>query len=70
VDALVLREQPMRMGVPLAAPVVIEAVAEFDPEPETPFAIRLTRFPRRPQPPERGRGRRWAMSRASTCRPV
>ena len=53
----VLREPPVKLGVPPAAPVVIEPDAEFDPEAETQF--RDLAYARRPPCPaaEPGRGR-------------
>jgi hypothetical protein len=57
VNPPVLREPPVKLGVPPAAPVVIEPDAEFDPEAETQF--RDLAYARRPPCPaaEPGRGR-------------
>ena len=53
VNPPVLREPPVKLGVPLAAPVVIEPDAEFDPEAETQF--RDLAYARRPPCPAASR---------------
>ena len=49
---------PVKVGVPLAAPVVIEAVAEFDPEAETRFRDPAYALPASSPAAEPGRGTR------------
>jgi MinD-like ATPase involved in chromosome partitioning or flagellar assembly len=57
VDTPVLRELPMTVGVAVAAPVVTEAVAEFDPEPEMRFRDTAYALPVSSPAAEPGRGR-------------
>ena len=56
-DTPVLRKLPVKVGVAVAAPVVIEAVAEFDPEPEMRFRDTAYALPVSSPAAEPGRGR-------------
>ncbi len=56
-DTPVLRELPVKVGVPVAAPAVIEAVAEFDPDAEMRFRDTAYALPVSSPAAEPGRGR-------------
>ena len=56
-DTAALRELPVKVGVPPAAPIVIEAVAEFAPEAETWLRDPAYALPAPPPAAMPGRGR-------------